>query len=47
MFKAQEEQLMKQIPDEDPGAYEKSSGYSGKIFMGLGVVGLMSIVGYA
>ena len=38
---------MKQAPDEDPGSYDKASGYGGKIFMGIGVLGLMSIVVYA
>jgi hypothetical protein len=37
---------MKQDPDEDPTSYDKASGYGGKIFMGIGVLGLAGIVIY-
>jgi len=38
---------MKQAPDDDPNSYDKPSGWGGKIFMGIGVLGLMGIVAYA
>jgi hypothetical protein len=38
---------MKKLPDDEPGTYEKSSGYGGKIFMGIGLLGLTGIVAYA
>ena len=38
---------MKQMPDEEPGSYDKSSGYGGKIFMALGLLGLTGMVAYA
>lgn len=37
---------MKQSPQDDPTSYDKASGYGGKIFMGLGVLGLIGILVY-
>lgn len=44
MFKAQEEEMMKQTPDEDPTSYDQPSGIGGKIFMAVGVLGLVGII---
>jgi uncharacterized protein (TIGR03382 family) len=38
---------MKKAPDEDPTSYDKASGYGGKIFMALGVLGLAALVAWA
>lgn len=46
MFKAQEEQLMKSEPDEDPNSYDKASGIGGKLFMGLGVLCMVGSIAY-
>lgn len=37
---------MKQSPDEDPASYDSSSGWGGKIFMAVGLLGLASIIVY-
>jgi hypothetical protein len=38
--------MMKQSPDEDPASYDSSSGWGGKIFMAVGLLGLASIIVY-
>lgn len=35
---------MKQTPDEDPATYDQPSGMGGKIFMAVGVLGLVGII---
>jgi len=37
---------MKQSPDQDPATYDQPSGIGGKVFMAVGVLGLVGIIVY-
>lgn len=37
---------MKQAPEEDPTTYDKSTSYSGKIFMAFGVIAMFGGIAY-
>jgi len=38
---------MKQSPEDDPNTYDKATSWGGKVFMGLGIIGLLSMLAYA
>lgn len=38
--------MMKQTPDEDPASYDQASGIGGKVFMAVGILGLVGMIVY-